>query len=90
MTKVKITSSGVIDGTTVVVEREGELDVDISGVVTRIVWSIDAADYPNIPARAVLHIALPQLEVASEDVRTLVEEFAVMRELSVEDECEST
>ena len=75
--RIKITSDGTRGGyqsaNTKIEYLNGDECVDLSGVIGKVEWAIDAVGDGR--ARAVLHIAFPMLEAAAENVKAVINQF---------------
>ena len=75
--RIKITSDGTTGGyqstNTKIEYLDGDECVDLSGVIGKVEWEIDATGDGR--ARAVLHIAFPMLEAAAENVKAIINQM---------------
>lgn len=78
--RIKIVSDGTIGGQgarkgTRILFEEAGVDgvwVDLSSVVSRVEWEIDAGAKKDM-ATATIHVVLPMLEAAAENVKVVIE-----------------
>ena len=81
--KIKIVSDGTIGGQgarkgTRILFEEAGVDgvwVDLSSVVSRVEWEIDASAKMDM-ATATIHVVLPMLEAAAENIKVIIEGLA--------------